>query len=70
MEGLGQRWTNDARFRRVVEAARTQGKYLLYGVGTTGTSDIGGIYKPKEKRIEGDNLIGKLIMELAGFPSA
>ena len=70
MEGLGQRWNNDARFRKIVEAARNQGKYLLYSVGTTGTSDIGGIYKPKEKRIEGDNLIGKLIMELAGFPSA
>jgi predicted NAD-dependent protein-ADP-ribosyltransferase YbiA (DUF1768 family) len=70
LEGLKQRWENDARFRRIVEAARNQGKYLLYYTGATGTSDLGGVYRPKDKKIEGDNLIGKLIMELAGFPSA
>ena len=70
LEGLGQRWTNDARFRRIIEAARTQGKYLLYYTGAIGTSDLGGVYRPKDKKIEGENLIGKLIMELAGFPSA
>jgi predicted NAD-dependent protein-ADP-ribosyltransferase YbiA (DUF1768 family) len=70
LEGLKQRWENDARFRRVVEAARNQGKYLLYYTGATGTSDLGGVYRPKEKKIEGDNLLAKLIMELAGFPGA
>ena len=70
LEGLRQRWENDARFRRIVEAARNQGKHLLYYTGATGTSDLGGVYRPKEKKIEGDNLLAKLIMELAGFPGA
>jgi predicted NAD-dependent protein-ADP-ribosyltransferase YbiA (DUF1768 family) len=70
LEGLKQRWENDARFRRIVEAARNQGKHLLYYTGATGTSDLGGVYRPKEKKIEGDNLLAKLIMELAGFPGA
>lgn len=69
-EGLKQRWENDARFRRIVEAARNQGKHLLYYTGATGTSDLGGVYRPKDKKIEGDNLLAKLIMELAGFPGA
>ena len=70
LEGLKQRWENDARFRRIVEAARNQGKHLLYYTGATGTSDLGGVYRPKEKKIEGDNLLAKLIMELGGFPGA
>ena len=69
LEGLTQRWEKDTLFRRVVEATRNQGKYLLYYTGTTGTSDLGGVYRPKEKKIEGDNLIGKLIMGLAGIPT-
>jgi predicted NAD-dependent protein-ADP-ribosyltransferase YbiA (DUF1768 family) len=70
LEGLTQRWENDKRFRHIVEEARNQGKYLLYYTGATGTSDLGGVYRPKEKKIEGDNLLAKLIMKLAGFPGA
>jgi predicted NAD-dependent protein-ADP-ribosyltransferase YbiA (DUF1768 family) len=66
-EALSQRWTHDARFRTIVEAAREQGKYLLYYTGSSSITSFGGIRRD-DGHIEGENQVGKIIMELAGYP--
>lgn len=66
-EALTQRWKHDARFRKIVEAARQQGKYLLYYTGSTTITNFGGIRK-EDGHIEGENQVGKIIMEVAGYP--
>lgn len=68
-EGVKQRWENDARFRRALEAIRKQGKYLLYYTGASGTSDLGGIRRVN-KKIDGNNRLGRVMMEIAGFLDA
>ena len=65
-EGLRQRWETDARFRKIVEAARDKGKVLLYYAPGANSSNLGGVHRSTGV-IEGDNQIGKIIMELAGF---
>ncbi len=65
-EALNQRWSKDARFRKIVEAARNQGKYLLYYTPGASGSNLGGARK-NDGRIEGENKVGRIIMELAGF---
>lgn len=65
-DALKQRWTLDKRFRKIVETARNQGKYLLYYTPGT-TTNVGG-KRDKDGQIEGDNKIGKIIMKLAGYP--
>ena len=67
-EGLRQRWTKDARFRRIVEAARGLGKYLLFYTPGASTSNLGGVRSSKTEQIEGENRMGKAIMKLAGYP--
>ena len=64
-EAVRQRYTKDARFRTIVEAAKQQGKTLLFYTGSA-NSEYGG-KQTKEKYIEGENKLGKAIMELAGF---
>lgn len=66
-EALSQRWKHDARFRKIVEAARTQGKYLLYYTGSTSITPFGGVRRD-DGRIEGENQVGVILMELAGYP--
>ena len=65
-EGIRQRWETDARFRKIVEAARDKGKTLLYYAPGSNSTNMGGVRK-NDGHIEGDNRIGKIIMELAGF---
>lgn len=60
-----QRWTKDARFRTIVEAAKQQGKYLLFFTGSA-LSEYGG-KRTKDGYLEGQNLLGKAIMKVAGF---
>jgi hypothetical protein len=60
-----QRWTKDARFHKVVEAAKQQGKYLLFFTGSS-SSEYGG-KRTKEGHLEGENKLGKAIMKVAGF---
>jgi len=67
-DAINQRWTKDARFRKVVEAARDRGKYLLYYTPGAASSNVGGIRSTKTGVIEGQNMIGKIIMRLAGYP--
>jgi predicted NAD-dependent protein-ADP-ribosyltransferase YbiA (DUF1768 family) len=66
-EALKQRWTGDARFRKIVETARNQGKYLLYD-STGATSNLGGSFNRNTGQVEGENRVGKIIMKLAGYP--
>ena len=66
-EAIKQRWTRDARFRKIVEAVREKGKVLLFYVPGAGMSNLGG-QRRADGRIDGDNRLGRLIMEIAGFP--
>jgi predicted NAD-dependent protein-ADP-ribosyltransferase YbiA (DUF1768 family) len=60
-----QRWDKDARFHTIVEAAKQQGKYLLFFTGSS-SSEYGG-KRTKEGYLEGENKLGKMIMKVAGF---
>jgi predicted NAD-dependent protein-ADP-ribosyltransferase YbiA (DUF1768 family) len=60
-----QRWDKDARFHTIVEAAKQQGKYLLFFTGSA-SSEYGG-KRTKEGYLEGENKLGKAIMKVAGF---
>jgi len=64
-EGVRQRYTTDAEFRTIVEAAKQQGKTLLFYTGSA-SSEYGG-KQTKEKYLEGQNKLGKAIMKVAGF---
>jgi predicted NAD-dependent protein-ADP-ribosyltransferase YbiA (DUF1768 family) len=66
-EGLKQRWEKDARFRKIVEAVRDKGMILLYYTGNVSGSNLGGVRRPPEGYIDGENKVGKIIMRLAGF---
>ena len=68
-EGLKQRWDRDQRLRRIVEAAKAKGLTLLYYTGPGTGSDLGGKRTP-EGLIDGENKVGRILMELAGFRSA
>ena len=64
-EAVRQRYSKDARFRTILEAAKQQGKTLLFYTGSA-NSEYGG-KQTKEKYIEGENKLGKAMMEIAGF---
>ena len=68
-EGLKQRWDRDQRLRRIVEAAKKKGLTLLYYTGPGTGSDLGGKRTP-EGLIDGENKVGRILMELAGFREA
>jgi len=59
------RFKKDARLRKILEAARTNNKYLLYY--TQGTSNNLGGMRKADGKIVGDNKLGKLYMKLAGY---
>jgi predicted NAD-dependent protein-ADP-ribosyltransferase YbiA (DUF1768 family) len=65
-DGVTQRWENDARFRKIIEAARDKGKTLLYYTPGGNSTNLGGVRR-NSGEIEGDNRMGKIMMELAGF---
>jgi predicted NAD-dependent protein-ADP-ribosyltransferase YbiA (DUF1768 family) len=64
-EAVRQRYTKDSRFRTIVEAAKQQGKVLLFYTGSA-NSEYGG-KQTKDKYIEGENKLGKAIMKIVGF---
>jgi SAM-dependent methyltransferase len=66
-EALKQRWDRDARFHKIVEAARDKKKYLLYYVGTAAGGELSGVRRTADGRIDGENKMGRFIMEIAGF---
>ena len=67
-EAIKQRWTRDARFRKIIEAARNLGKTLLY-YSPGATTNLGGKHNKNSGHIEGDNKVGKIMMRLAGYQS-
>lgn len=66
-EALTQRWKRDARLHKIVEAAREKGKYLLYYTGSTGAGAWLSGVRRSTGVIEGENQVGRILMELAGF---
>jgi mRNA (guanine-N7-)-methyltransferase len=64
-EAVRQRWEKDARFRTILEAAKQQGKFLLFYTGSA-SSEYGG-KRTQEGYLEGENKLGKAIMTAAGF---
>jgi hypothetical protein len=65
-KALTYRWENDARLRRIVEAAKAKGLYLLYYTGVGSGSDLGG--KRTDKGfIDGENKVGEILMRLAKY---
>jgi predicted NAD-dependent protein-ADP-ribosyltransferase YbiA (DUF1768 family) len=64
-EAVRQRFSKDVRFRTILEAAKQQGTTLLFYTGSA-YSEYGG-KQTKEKYIEGENKLGKAMMEAAGF---
>lgn len=67
--GLEHRWKKDAMFRRIVEEARKEKKYLLYyrtkKVGDS-TGELSGKLA-EDGHVQGENKIGRLLMEIAHF---
>ena len=61
------RYDKDPRYRKIIEAARAQHKYLLYYTSSGAASELGGRRRANDNRIEGQNKIGKMMMEIAGF---
>jgi len=68
--GLELRLKKDEMFKKIVEKARAEKKYLLYyrtaKIGDP-TGELSGIWRTKDGRIEGENRIGRLLMEVAKF---
>jgi predicted NAD-dependent protein-ADP-ribosyltransferase YbiA (DUF1768 family) len=65
-DALTQRWSKDERLRRIVQAIKAKGLVLLYYTGPGSGSDLGG-KRTSEGYIDGENKVGKILMELAGF---
>jgi hypothetical protein len=66
--GLKFRWENDARLRKVVEAAKAKGLYLLYYTGPGTGSELGG-KRTGDGTLDGENKVGTILMRLAGYRS-
>jgi predicted NAD-dependent protein-ADP-ribosyltransferase YbiA (DUF1768 family) len=64
-EAVRQRYAKDARFRKILDSAKQQGKTLLFYTGSA-SSEYGG-KQTKDKYLEGENKLGKAMMEIAGF---
>jgi predicted NAD-dependent protein-ADP-ribosyltransferase YbiA (DUF1768 family) len=66
VDAIRQRWERDARFHKIVEAARSLNRYILYYTGPSAGNELSGVHKP-DGRIVGENKVGKAIMEIANF---
>jgi predicted NAD-dependent protein-ADP-ribosyltransferase YbiA (DUF1768 family) len=65
-EALKQRWEKDERLRRILTSIKAKGLVLLYYTGPGSGSDLGG-KRTSEGYIDGENKVGKILMELAGW---
>lgn len=63
---LQQRWDRDARFHTIVEKARTLKKYMLYYTSNASGGEMSGVLRANGT-IDGENKVGRFIMEIAGF---
>lgn len=68
-DALAYRWTHDKKFRKIVEAARNAGKYLLFYTGAASGSELGGKRSADTGMIDGANKVGEIIMRLANYPA-
>ena len=64
-EAVRQRYSKDARYRKILDAAKQQGKTLLFYTGSA-NSEYGG-KQTKDKYLEGENKLGRAMMKIAGF---
>jgi hypothetical protein len=67
--GLEQRWKHDVNFHKTIEDLRLKNAYLLYSIGPH-LGDPTGLLAGKVRKngtIDGDNQVGKIIMELAKY---
>lgn len=70
---LNYRWTKDERFRKGVQAAKDEGKYILYSATSeisakNSSAELSGVRSPTTGKITtGENKVGRFIMEIAGF---
>jgi predicted NAD-dependent protein-ADP-ribosyltransferase YbiA (DUF1768 family) len=65
-DALTQRWEKDERMRRILTAVKAKGLVLLYYTGPGSGSDLGG-KRTSEGYIDGENKVGKILMELGGW---
>ncbi len=65
-EALTQRWNKDERLRKILQAIKAKGLLLLYYTGPVAGSDLGG-RRTEKGFIDGENKVGKILMELAGW---
>jgi SAM-dependent methyltransferase len=63
-QGIRYRFENDARFRAILEKAKSEGKYLLY-TGSAG-SEYSGLFMT-DGTIAGPNKMGEYMMRAAGY---
>ena len=64
---LTERYNNDAQFKKIILAQKDANKYLLFkSQPGEPDEDRGGDFK--KGRVEGENKVGKILMELAKFP--
>lgn len=63
---VGIRWASDDKFHKIVEAARTEGKYLLFYIPGRTVEEFGGRLTA-DGRINGENKIGRAIMKVANY---
>lgn len=66
--GLKYRWEKDAELRKIVEAAKAKGLYLLYYTGPGAGSELGG-KRTGDGTLDGENKVGTILMRLAGYRS-
>ncbi len=65
-DAVKQRYLTDARFRRIVDAAKAKNLYLLFYTGPQSGSELGGKHATN-KTIDGQNKLGNIIMTLAKY---
>jgi hypothetical protein len=63
---LQYRYDHDAEYHQIIEKAKSLGLHLLYYTGAGSGSELGGKRKA-DKTIDGENKVGKIMMQIAGF---
>ena len=67
-KALEYRWEHDVRLRKIIEAAKAKGLYLLFYTGTGSGSELGGKRAANTGAIDGENKVGEILMRLAKYP--
>jgi predicted NAD-dependent protein-ADP-ribosyltransferase YbiA (DUF1768 family) len=67
-KALEYRWEHDVRLRKIIDAAKAKGLYLLFYTGTGSGSELGGKRAANTGAIDGENKVGEILMKLAKYP--